>query len=312
VDEFFTKMNREVRRPKPSDEAVAAALQAIQRLAGEFQAEEDAAAASVSPSAGQEMPPWRGEPCRKCGGVNTDGNRFCGFCGAALDRADASATPASPPMAAGPSHHVYHHHHYHHHYFSGAQSPTGGNAIVDPMAAAAETALVGTTSDLSLNGSAVEADGREPALRQLIEDWASCCNGKRAEEAAAFYWPDALLLRPDTASVRGRSAIERHFGSAFESGLGEVQLEITDLRVLGTIASVTGISLFPAASAKGQERTGKFLILARYEGGQWKIQADVWCLNREPVAAPADAPQAANDPVPAAKTSKHARYRYTW
>ena len=300
VDEFFVKMNREVRRPKPSDEAVAAALQAIQKLAGEFAEHEAAAAASSSP--GQEMLPGRGEACSKCGGVNPDGNRFCGFCGAVINQEDSSR-PSPPLKTAAPVQHLYHHHHHYHHYASGAANlrpPEGGETVG------------GRTAETDASSPSVEASGREPALRQLVEDWAANSNAKLSEQVTALYSFEGLVLRPDTPSVRGHAAIERHLKSAFESGFGEVQLEITDLRVLGTIAWITGISLLTAAPPNRQERTGKFLLLARYESEGWKILADVWCLNREPAATVTDSAPAAKEAVPATESSQHARYRYTW
>ncbi|MBV9624794.1 MAG: DUF4440 domain-containing protein [Acidobacteria bacterium] len=307
VEEFFSKMNREVRRPKPSDEAVAAALQAIQRLAGEFQAEQDLGAGAVmSSTEGQEVFQRPGDPCPKCGGVNANGNHFCGFCGAALDEAKVSTPPPPPAIAGSSSHRVYHHHHYHHHYFSSAQPSSRGDTRGQ------ENPLVPETFDGPIDVPSVERGNREPILRKLIEDWVFHWNRKSARDVASLYSSDALVLRPDTPSLRGRSAIERQLESGFESGSGEVQLEITDLRALGPIAWVTGISLLPDSLSKRPERTGKFLMLARYETDEWKIVVDVWCLNREPAAAPADTPAVVKDTVPATKTSEHARYRYTW
>ena len=123
VENFFLKMNQ-VRRPRPSEEAVAVALQAMQRLAGEV-------ATGEGYIETEEAAPSEGEQCPKCGGVNAQSNRFCGYCGAMVAREQKPPAPAitpptgtkpgvstpsaGPPIPAAPGQHIYHHHYHHHH-----------------------------------------------------------------------------------------------------------------------------------------------------------------------------------------------------
>jgi ketosteroid isomerase-like protein len=271
ADEFFSKMNRDFRRPKPSEEAVAAALQAIQALAGDAGLEEDAE--SVSEAAVPE--PVEGNQCPKCGKVNSGPNRFCGFCGAIINK------PAAKPAGTGQEssgQHV-HHHHYHHHYFpgqSGAKVESG------------EGVLPVVSGESLSEQEGADAQSTDSLLRKVIENWCLACNGRRVEALSNLYSSDALLVRGGSPLARGRAAIKQTLQTELESGLGDVQLDCSEVGVIGDVACVAGTSrmLAPIAPANRQERTGKFLYVMRREGADWKILADVWCMDAAAGARP--------------------------
>src|SRR5262249_20718265 len=102
-------MKHDFRRPKPSEEAIASALQAIQKLTGEV-------AAEATPESTVES---RAGKCPKCGAGNSLTNRFCGYCGTPMDRVEGARTN-SEVQVPSEGRHIYHHH-YHHHYFSEAE-----------------------------------------------------------------------------------------------------------------------------------------------------------------------------------------------
>lgn len=279
VEEFFTKMNHDFRRPKPSEEAVAAALQAIQTLAGDVIGEAESAAESdVSPvsSASEAVGDGPGQ-CPKCKGINSETNRFCGFCGTTLDRA---AKPAGKPAAVGsPSgqeQHV-HHHHYHHHYFpKGTFRQIEGDETRPP-------ANAGTAAPPAESNPETDS-----ALRKLMRDWALAFNSKRLDDLTDLYSPDGVVLRPSVLPARGKLGIRQYIESSLGGGLGDVQLDCTDIGVLGEIACIAGRSrmLVPIAAGNRQDRAGKFLVVARREDEEWKILADVWCLDMPPTPPP--------------------------
>ncbi len=72
VDDFFTRMNYDLRRPKPADEDVAAAQQAIDRMMG-------GTAAEALDSSTNELQETRS--CATCGNSNPLSHKFCGTCG---------------------------------------------------------------------------------------------------------------------------------------------------------------------------------------------------------------------------------------
>jgi ketosteroid isomerase-like protein len=274
ADDFFIKMKHDFRRPKPSEEAVAAALQAIQSLAGEAAIEASIGALPLAPGACDSAVGDRVERCPKCGGENSGSNRFCGFCGTLMNRVakPAAASPASHHEAPGKH---FHHHHYHHHYFPDG-TLADSQRVQPPDGTSASSLWPAELADV------------QSVLRKLVQDWALSCNAKRLDDLAMMYSVNAIALRPGAEPVRGRSAIRQYFQEAMTAGLGDVQLDCTDVGVLGDIACLSGCSrmLLPIAAGNRRERTGKFLMLARYEAGEWKVIADVWCVDPGPPPPP--------------------------
>jgi len=270
IEEFFNRLKQDMRRPKPGQDSVAAALQAIQRLAleadVEMSSEETAHSAPV---------------CQSCGSPNRPGNKFCASCGVAL-LGSVPGTPYDEPpdvlavhaaglpqaLPAGPHHY---HHHYHHHYFS----PGEGSAVGGAPASSA-------TRDPSrlrapLTGPALSRT--ESAARKLTQDWALACNTKQLNDLVELYAPDALVLRPNVPPVRGTAAIREFFFGLLDAGMGEVELETLRAEVIGDTAYDAGRckSLVPVALNKRREERGKYLLLlSRASGGDWKIVADTW------------------------------------
>ena len=272
VDEFFSKMNRDLRRPKPSEEAVAVALQAIQTLAADVALHESHRGEPAEAPAMEQANPPAAPACPKCGGVNSGTNRFCGFCGALLDKTEGTAKAA--PSLASLEKHIYHHHHHYHHFSESPEEATEGK----PSPAAIPLAGL----------EPAEVVTAEAALRKLMQRWTMAYNAKRLDEVTSLYSNEAIVLRPSMLPVRGRAGVREHLSGAIQSGLGDMQLDCTDIGVLGDIACLSGRNrmLMPVSAANRQERTGKFFVVARRENGDWKILADVWCTDMPPVPPP--------------------------
>jgi len=274
IDEFFQRLPANFRWPKPNADAVAAAVEAIQRLSG--------GAVSNLPSSeelGEES------SCSSCGGALPAGARFCVWCGLAKE---ASATGAAQSGSAGAQHHV--HHHYHH-----VVAPTGTPA---PAATA-------TPDSASPRGRAPGAAGPAPggraeiAARQVVQDWAQACNTRHIDDLLELYAPDATVIRSSIPPVRSLPAIREFLVSMLEAGLGEVEMDSLRLEVMGEVAIDLGRCkmLVPVAMGKRREERGKYLVvLVRQPVGTWKILADCWSSDM-PIAAPAapDAARKAND-----------------
>src|ERR1700687_4905610 len=72
VDDFFRRLKQDLHHPKPGTEAIAAALQAVQRLTS--QVDTDASASAAAEAAETRT-------CLACGSENPAENRFCAICG---------------------------------------------------------------------------------------------------------------------------------------------------------------------------------------------------------------------------------------
>lgn len=266
VEEFFTRLKQDMRHPRPGQDSIAAALQAVQRMAMEADAEQSAESSA-------------GLLCQACGSPNRAGNKFCASCGVPLEVVAEAAEIYAPRPGAGPSNlpagaHHYHHH-YHHHYFSSPDGVLpGGN--FEPRATAAAGRDAGRLR-APLAGPALSRG--EAGVRKLTQDWALSCNTKQLDDLVELYAADALVLRPNVPAVRGTAAIREFFFAALDSGMGEVELETQRVELFGEIAYEAGRckSLVPVAVNKRREERGKYLLLAsRVSGSEWKILADVW------------------------------------
>ncbi|HEX6802696.1 MAG TPA: DUF4440 domain-containing protein [Terriglobales bacterium] len=277
VEEFFSKMNADLRRPKPSEEAVAVALQAIQTLAADAALQETGARTEAAGTGTVESAasPLTGPECPKCGGVNSGTNRFCGFCGTLLDKTGAAPIKTAT-ITAPAEQHVYHHHHHYHHFPEGTSESTESL----PVSAPASAPPAGLEP--------ADVASAEAALRKLMQRWTMAYNAKRLDEVSSLYSNEAIVLRPSMLPVRGRAGVREHLSGAIQSGMGDMQLDCTDIGVLGEIACLSGRNrmLMPVAAANRQERTGKFFVVARREGVDWKIIADVWCMDMPPAPPP--------------------------
>lgn len=269
IDEFFQRLPANFRWPKPNAEAVAAAVEAIQRLSGGAPAD----LPSAEDSGGEN-------PCSGCGGSLPAGARFCVWCGLAKE---ASTGTASQPGPAGAQHHV--HHHYHH--VVAAQSSSSSPTGAAPEAAAPRGRAPGTAGPAPGGRAEVSA-------RQILQDWAQACNTRHIDDLLELYAPDATVIRSSIPPVRSLPAIREFLASMLEAGLGEVEMDSLRLEIMGEVAIDLGRCkmLVPGAMGKRREERGKYLVvLVRQPVGTWKILADCWSSDM-PVGAP-PAPDAA-------------------
>jgi len=273
VDEFFQRLKYDMRRPKPGQEGVAAALQAIQRLALETDTTESAeivAARSLEKNRAS---------CAMCGAENRAENRFCASCGVPLqtlppENTAAPTESAAPHVDTPPGPHSYHHH-YHHHYFSNVESATPGSPDARPAAnnPPARDAARGRAPLPGPVSSRMEA-----AVRKLTQDWALACNTKHLDDLIDLYAPDAVVLRSNVPVVRGTAAIRELFFTVLEAGLSEAEMEPLRVELLGEVAFEAGRfkTLVPVAMGKRREERGKYLIVSVRLNGEWKMMADCW------------------------------------
>jgi uncharacterized protein (TIGR02246 family) len=286
VDEFFHRLKYDMRHPKPGQEAIGAALEAIHRLAQEMDAEDSAASADYDVAN-------RPNTCMACGASNPEINQFCATCGVPLHRVPAD-TPAemtrvqpparSPAPATPPGQHHYHHH-YHHHYFAqqGAVSePAADRSEANPGTVMRDGGKVRATLNAPSSGRA------EAAVRKLTQDWALACNSKQLDDVVSLYAADAVVLRSNLLPMRGTAAIREYFYSAMDSGFGEVEMEPLRLELFGDVAYEVGRCkmLVPVAMGKRREERGKYLIISVRQQGEWKLVADCWSSDLSLAAAP--------------------------
>lgn len=282
IADFFQRLPGSFRRPKPNAEAVAAAVEAVNRLSGGA-----IPAGAVAADAVDEG----GKSCSACGGSLPAGARFCVWCGVPSQAATGEA-PAGQ----------HHFHHHYHHFVPGAAAPGHATASGAPAAEPEPSGPRGKAPIPAVPGSAPPGGGgrAEAGARQVVLDWAQACNIRHIDDLLELYASDATLIRSNVPPVRSLPAIREFLASLLEAGLGDVEMESMRLEIMGDIAMDLGRCrmLVPLAMGKRREERGKYLVvLVRQPAGNWKILADCWSSDQS-VSAQPEAPRKGSEPVP--------------
>jgi uncharacterized protein (TIGR02246 family) len=319
LGEIYQRLYPEMRRPKPNQEAIAAALQAMQRLT--MEADSEAVAGEFTPEAGLDSHQ------AVCGHHNRIGNKFCGACGIALgtepppaatrassalaSRAvdeDESPPPETPPpapeatqevhpSAGAPAGTHHYHHHYHHHYFQGGH--------VDAIASSSRPNAPESAREADRLRVAAAAKGEpmsrgEAAVRRLTQEWVLACNTRQLDELLELYAADALVLRSNLPPIRGVMAVREFFHASLEAGLGEVAVDPMRVEVLGDLAHEVGrySALVPGTAGKRREERGKYLwVFAKQSSGDWKLVSECWSSDLTLSGTESDIPKATIPPA---------------
>jgi uncharacterized protein (TIGR02246 family) len=295
LQDLYRRIQPEMRREKPNPDAIAAAMEAVQRLAAEVDAEDTAEDLASHLATGNQT-----VACKICGYQNREGNKFCGMCGIAVQDAEKAAsgvsTPRDPkPVAiaisptafpepqrlegnrpAGNETHHYHHH-YHHHFLPGASeaAPRVIEPARDPLRDAAREDKLRSTA-AALRGDLSRA---EAAVRAITQEWVLACNTKHLDDLLELYNPDALVMRSNTPPIRGAAAVREFFFGTLDAGLGDIEIDPMRVDVVGDLAYEAGRckALIPSSTGKRREERGKYLwVLQRQPSGEWQIVADCW------------------------------------
>jgi ketosteroid isomerase-like protein len=320
LGEIYQRLYPEMRRPKPNQEAIAAALQAMQRLTMEADSENVAEHESLEPMTDFQT------TCQVCGHHNRSGNKFCGSCGLLLGTeppespsresqppassnreeqltsqgppAVSEATQEVHPSPGSPAGTHHYHHHYHHHYFQGGQAES---AVPAARANAPESAREADRLRVAAAAKGEPMSRSEAAVRRLTQEWVLACNTRQLDELIELYAGDALVLRSNLPPIRGAMAVREFFFASLEAGLGEVALDPMRVEVSGDLAHEVGrySALVPGTAGKRREERGKYLwVFAKQSSGDWRLLSECWSSDLTLSGAESDVPK---PPVPSAK-----------
>lgn len=279
VDDLLRKLNPEMKHAKPGPDALAAALEAVERMAAEADAAD--AVDDLEQKRAAEAAPV---VCGACGHRNREQTKFCAMCGVALSSGESAQAlihpptpilpePAPmpvPPRPTGSESHHYHHH-YHHHYFYGGPDGAYPRTAAEPV----------REDKLRVPNAAMRGDmsRAEAAVRRVTQEWVLACNTKHLDDVLELYISDAMILRSNCPAIRGAAAVREFLYGALDTGFGEVEMEPLRVEIVGDVAYEAGRfkALVPSAVGKRREERGKYLwVCQRQSGGEWKIAADCW------------------------------------
>jgi len=132
---------------------------------------------------------------------------------------------------------------------------------------------------LSLATSAALAQDKA-TIEKLNDAWTAAFNKGDARAVAAMYAEDAYVLPPGSDIVKGRAAIEAFWRQAAQQ-MGDAKLTTLDVLPLGrNAAREIGTVSLKTKSQPPQEIVGKYAVVWRKIGGQWKLATDIWNTNK--------------------------------
>lgn len=114
-----------------------------------------------------------------------------------------------------------------------------------------------------------------------------------AGAVAACYTENGSILPPNAPSVEGRAGIEETFAGILASGVAGLTLESTEVEGHGDSAWEVGRYELRDAEANVLD-SGKYIVIWKRVGEEWKLHRDIWNSNQPPPAAdPVQEPEAA-------------------
>ena len=112
-------------------------------------------------------------------------------------------------------------------------------------------------------------------IEKLNDVWTAAFNKGDAAAVAALYTEDAYVLPPGSAMVKGRAAIEAFWRQAAQQ-MSDAKLTTVDVLPLGrSAAREIGTVTLKTKSQPPQEVVGKYVVVWRKIGRDWKLATDI-------------------------------------
>ncbi len=113
-------------------------------------------------------------------------------------------------------------------------------------------------------------------IEKLNDVWTAAFNKGDAAAVAALYTEDAYVLPPGSPMVKGRAAIEAFWRQAPQQ-MSDAKLTTVDVLPLGrSAAREIGTVTLKTKSQPPQEVVGKYVVVWRKVGRDWKLATDIW------------------------------------
>ncbi len=148
--------------------------------------------------------------------------------------------------------------------------------------------IAAVTSTLLLGIATLMAQGvtTDPALSKMAADFGNDVTAGNAAKVAMRYTADATFMPPNEPAVQGRSNIQAWFQKQMDGGEAALKLQPRESRISGDLAFEAGTYTLSMKPKSGQPMTdtGKYMIVMKKEGADWKISHDIF--NSDMPAAP--------------------------
>ncbi|HET7816545.1 MAG TPA: DUF4440 domain-containing protein [Sphingomicrobium sp.] len=125
--------------------------------------------------------------------------------------------------------------------------------------------------------SAAQADvaAEEQAIRANIDRWLQLVRNKDAAGIAQLYTEDGAVMAPNAPKAEGRAAIEQAWASLMAAP--GFELTFAPDRI---VVSESGDMALDRGTYRAGEDVGKYVVVWRKVGGEWKAAADIFNTDR--------------------------------
>ena len=115
----------------------------------------------------------------------------------------------------------------------------------------------------------------QAAIAAVNENFMAAFKRGDAAGLANFYTENGQLLPTGRDFVTGRAAIQAFWQAAMDMGRKTVRLEIVEAEGHGDTAIEIGKYTLSWEAGNVMDR-GKYVVIWKQEGGQWKLHRDIW------------------------------------
>ena len=129
------------------------------------------------------------------------------------------------------------------------------------------------------NAAAANPGADEQAIRGQVDRWLQLVKAKDAAGIAALYTEDGAVMPPNAPIGKGRTAIQQTWASMMQTPGFDLTFvpEQIILSSSGDMALDRGTyKLAVAPNGAAQTDTGKYVVVWRKVGGDWKAAADIF------------------------------------
>jgi uncharacterized protein (TIGR02246 family) len=104
-----------------------------------------------------------------------------------------------------------------------------------------------------------------------------------AAAVATLYTSTAEVLPPGGEIARGREAIQKAFQGALDAGMRDLPLTALEVEAHGDTATEVGTWVWRGKDGATLDH-GKYIVIWKKEGGQWRLHRDIWNSSTPPAA----------------------------
>ena len=142
------------------------------------------------------------------------------------------------------------------------------------------TVAVGVSVLLVAHGAALaQAGGVRSAIEKGNKEFATLFAHGNGQKVAALYTATAEVFPPNSDVVRGREAIGKFWQGAMDAGVKGVTVTTLEVQAHGDSAHEVGKYALLGEGGKEID-SGKYIVIWKREGGQWKLHRDIWNTNQ--------------------------------